>query len=90
VRASASVSPAIGECVVELAVCEQSRIGRDHGAAKLQHQSAVEIELENLIVCFTRWVRHRYLDAIQDKVLMPISELPSALRKPERHPGDVG
>ena len=38
------------ECVVELAVCEQSRIGRDHGAAKLQHQSAVEIELENLIV----------------------------------------
>jgi hypothetical protein len=38
------------ECVVELAVCEQSRVGRDHGAAKLQHQSAVEIELENLIV----------------------------------------
>ena len=38
------------ECVVELAVCEQSRVGRDHGAAKLQHQSAIEIEFENLMV----------------------------------------
>ena len=38
------------ECVIEFAVCEQSRIGRDHGAAKLQHQSAVEIEPENLVI----------------------------------------
>jgi hypothetical protein len=35
------------ECVVEFAVCQQPRIGRDHGAAELQHQTAVEIELEN-------------------------------------------
>jgi hypothetical protein len=35
----------------EAGIMEQSRIGRDHGAAaKLQHQSAVEIELENRIV----------------------------------------
>jgi hypothetical protein len=32
------------ECVVEFAVCQQSRIGRDHGAAKLEHQAAVKIE----------------------------------------------
>ena len=38
------------ECVVEFTVCQQSGIGRDHGAAKLQHQTAVEIELENLVV----------------------------------------
>ena len=38
------------ECVVEFAICQQSGIGRDHGAAKLQHQTAVEIELENIVV----------------------------------------
>jgi hypothetical protein len=53
VRASASVSPAIvlsPSGVVEFTVCQQSGIGRDHRAAKLQHQTAVEIELENLVV----------------------------------------
>src|SRR5450759_715743 len=30
------------ERVVEFAVCQQSGIGRDHGAAKLQHQAPVE------------------------------------------------
>jgi len=35
------------ECVVEFAVRQQSRIGGDHGAAKLHHQTAVEIELES-------------------------------------------
>jgi hypothetical protein len=35
------------ERVVEFAVSQQSRIGRDHGAAKLHHQAAVEIELES-------------------------------------------
>jgi hypothetical protein len=35
------------ECVVEFAVRQQSRIGRDHGPTKLQHQAAVEIELVN-------------------------------------------
>ena len=34
------------ECVVEFAVGQQSGIGGDHGAAKLQHQAAVEIEPE--------------------------------------------
>ena len=34
------------ECIVEFAVRQQSRIGRDHGPAKLEHQAAVEIEPE--------------------------------------------
>ena len=38
------------ECVVEFAMCQQSGIGRDHGAAKLQHQAAVEIERESPLV----------------------------------------
>jgi hypothetical protein len=58
----------------EFAVCQQSRIGRDHGAAKLEYQAVVEIELENPVV----WIHpprspspHR---SIHDKVLMPVSE----------------
>ena len=38
------------ECVVEFAVRQQSCIGRDHGPTKLQHQPAVETELESLVV----------------------------------------
>jgi hypothetical protein len=32
------------QLVVQLAIGEQPGIGRDRGAAKLQHQAAVEIE----------------------------------------------
>jgi hypothetical protein len=49
------------ECVVEFAVCQQSCIGRDHGAAKLEHQAPVEIEPGNVGIRFTRRVRHRRL-----------------------------
>ena len=49
------------ECVVEFAVRQQSRIGRDHGAAKLEHQAAVKIEPDGIRFRFTRWVRHRRL-----------------------------
>jgi len=38
------------KCVVELAVCQQSGIGCDYGPAKLEHQPAVEIELEDSVV----------------------------------------
>jgi hypothetical protein len=33
------------ECIVEFAVRQQTRIGGNHGAVKLQHQAAVKIEL---------------------------------------------
>ena len=49
------------ERVVEFAIGEQSGIGGDHRAAKLQHQPAVEIEPESLVIRFTRRVRHRRL-----------------------------
>jgi hypothetical protein len=35
------------ESVVEFAVRQQSRVGRDHGPTKLHHKAALEIELEN-------------------------------------------
>jgi hypothetical protein len=38
---------------VEFAIREQTGIGRDDGSTKLKHQSAVEIESENLAVRFT-------------------------------------
>ena len=38
---------------VEFAIREQTGIGRDDGSTKLKHQSAVEIESENLAVQFT-------------------------------------
>jgi hypothetical protein len=46
------------ECVIEFAVRQQSRIGRDHGAAKLHHHAAVEIQPNGTRFRFTRWVRH--------------------------------
>jgi hypothetical protein len=42
------------ECIVEFAVCQQSRVGRDHGPTKLEHQAAVEIEPNNIRFRFTR------------------------------------
>ena len=46
------------ECVVEFAIGQQSRIGGDHGAAKLEHQAAVKIEPNSIRFRFTRRVRH--------------------------------
>jgi hypothetical protein len=46
------------KCVIEFAVRQQSRIGRDHGAAKLEHQATVKIEPKNVRFRFTRRVRH--------------------------------
>ena len=52
------------ECVVKLAVCQQSRIGRDHGPAKLHHQATVKIQPDGTRFQFTRWVRHRRIPHI--------------------------
>jgi hypothetical protein len=49
------------EHVVEFAIGQQSGIGCDQGAAKLNRQAAVKIELDNPGVRFTRWVRHHRL-----------------------------
>jgi hypothetical protein len=48
------------EHVIEFAIGQQSGIRGHHGAAKLEHQAAVEIEPENPIVRFTRRVRHNW------------------------------
>ena len=44
--------------VVEFAIGEQASVGGHDRTAKLEHQSAVEIEPESLVVRFTRRVRH--------------------------------
>jgi hypothetical protein len=46
------------ERVIDFPVGQQSGIRGHDGAAKLEHQTAVEIEPENLIIRFTRRVRH--------------------------------
>ena len=45
--------------VIQLAIGQQPGIGGDRGAAKLQHQTTVEIEPQSAPVRFTRRVRHR-------------------------------
>jgi hypothetical protein len=53
--ADSAITPifAGGLAPVEFAIREQTGIGRDDGSTKLKHQSAVEIESENLAVRFT-------------------------------------
>jgi hypothetical protein len=45
--------------VIQFAVSQQPRIGGDHGTAKLQQQTTIEIEPQSALICFTRRVRHR-------------------------------
>jgi len=46
------------ECVVEFAISKEPSIRCHHGAAKLEHQTAVKIEPNNVGFRFTRRVRH--------------------------------
>ena len=46
------------ECVVEFAIGQQSGIGSHRRAAKLKHQTAIEIQPKSIRFRFTRWVRH--------------------------------
>jgi hypothetical protein len=53
------------ERVIKFAIGQQSSIGGDHRAAKLQRQAALKIEPKPARFCFTRWVRHRDLPQFQ-------------------------
>src|SRR5262249_29954514 len=46
------------EYVVEFAISQQPSIGGHQGAAKLEHQAAVEIQPNSIRSRFTLWVRH--------------------------------
>jgi hypothetical protein len=46
------------EYVVEFAISQQPSIGGHQGAAKLEHQAAVEIQPNSIRSRFTPWVRH--------------------------------
>jgi hypothetical protein len=47
------------ERVIEVTIGEQSGVGGDPGAMKLELQAAVEIKPQRLVLRFTRRVRHR-------------------------------
>jgi hypothetical protein len=50
--------PAQAERIIEFAIGQQSSIGGDDGAAKLEHQAAVKIEPKSIRFRFTHRVRH--------------------------------
>jgi hypothetical protein len=64
ILACARISERVGSCVaqaenvIQLAIGQQPGVGRDRGAAKLEHQPAVKIEPQRTPVPFTRRVRH--------------------------------
>jgi hypothetical protein len=45
------------EYIIEFAIGEQTCIGGDDGSRKLNHNATVEIEVQNLVLRFTRRVR---------------------------------
>jgi hypothetical protein len=49
------------EYVVEFAISQQPSIGGHQGAAKLEHQAAVEIQPNSIRSRFIPWVRHNRL-----------------------------
>jgi hypothetical protein len=57
------VSAYVGQAkrVIKLAIGQQSAVGGDHTAAKLQQYTAVKIEPQHTPIRFTRRVRHRSL-----------------------------
>ena len=62
------------EYVVEFAISQQPSIGGHQGAAKLEHQAAVEIEPQRTPIRFTRRVPPWLPCSIHDKMLSIIPE----------------
>jgi quercetin dioxygenase-like cupin family protein len=78
------------EYVVEFAIGEQPSIGGHHGTAKLEHQAAVKIEPNSIRFRFTRRVRPSPPRAIQNKLLIAISESRRPHRNSVRYPVNAG
>jgi hypothetical protein len=80
--ADSTITPifAGGLAPVEFAIREQTGIGRDDGSTKLKHQSAVEIESENLAVRFTPF---------WPKLRLPMSIGKTSKHSGNRRPADV-
>src|SRR5262245_31596602 len=78
------------ECVVEFAISQQPSIGGHQGAAKLEHQAAVEIQPNSIRSRFTPWVRHGLPRSIQGKMLIAISESRRPRRNSVRYPVNAG
>jgi hypothetical protein len=61
VRIGKRIGTRVGQAqrVIQLAVGQQPGVGGDRGAAKLQHQTAVEFEPQRTHIRFACRVRHR-------------------------------
>ncbi len=44
------------EHVTKFTICQQPGVGGDAGALEFQPQAAVELHLQQAVICFTRWV----------------------------------
>ena len=76
--------------IIQLAIGQQSAIGGDHAAAKLKHQTAVEIEPQRRALRFTRRVRHGRPVSSYDKILNIISKPGNVRSKSPLNPGNAG
>jgi len=65
------------ECIIEFSVGEQTCIGGDDGATKLNHKATVKIEPQNAILRFTRRVRRRgpIVDALHAAIIRQFAKL---------------
>jgi hypothetical protein len=77
------------EGVIQFAIRQESGIGRDHAAAKPNHQTTVEIGRQRSLIRFTRRVRYpQPVDPPQVSESSP--ELDQARSKSPVHPGNAG
>jgi hypothetical protein len=78
------------EYIIEFAIGEQTCIGGDDGSTKLKHNATVEIEMQNLVLRFTRRVRRFWPVKIVADTLI-IREIASKYStKLQSHPGNAG
>jgi hypothetical protein len=77
------------EYVVEFAISQQPSIGGHQGAAKLEHQAAVEIQPNSTRSRFTPWGAMPP-GSIQGKMLIAISESRRPRRNSVRYPVNAG
>jgi hypothetical protein len=87
-RIGARVGQAEG--VIQLATNQQPAIGGDRTAAKLEQQTAVEIEPQRLATPFTHRVRHPWSRSISHKILNYNQESSRTHPKSPPYPGNGG
>src|SRR5262249_35698579 len=78
------------DCVVEFAISQQPSIGGHHGTAKLEHQAAVKIEPNSIRIPIHPSGSPSPPRAIQNKLLIAISESRKVTPKLSTLSGECG